>query len=431
MSFELDGEKQQGSLKKVYTETLEKIRALDGEIRGLHQQELGGLGIQHHEFASACHTVRELHACFEARKYAAKTKHDFYIFVGWMTEAESQRFRREAEADPMVVVTVEEETQTARAPTLLSNPFFARPFEFFVKLYGLPSYNEIDPTSFVALTYTLLFGIMFGDVGQGAALALAGLYMHKARKMPLGAILVILGGSSMVFGALYGSVFGFEDILPAFWLKPTENINSILFVAVGIGVVFILLVMIFNMVNAASQRKWGKLLCSPQGVAGACFYGALIYWILMMVLNVSSALGAVLRPVLIGVMAVALLCVAFHEPAAALLAGRRLPRKPGPAMFLLETFIELFEVLLGYFSNTLSFVRVGAFALSHAGMMHVVMMLSETGGHRNWLVVVLGNLLVIALEGLVVAIQVLRLEFYELFSRFFEGGGRPFVPFNR
>ena len=102
-------------------------------------------------------------------------------------------------------------------------------------------------------------------------------------------------------------------------------------------------------------------------------------------------------------------------------------------MFFIQTFFELFEVLLSYFSNTLSFVRIGAFAVSHAAMMEVVLMLAgvEQGGSPNWIVVVLGNLFVMGMEGLIVGIQVLRLEYYEFFSRFYKGTGREFIPYRK
>lgn len=100
-------------------------------------------------------------------------------------------------------------------------------------------------------------------------------------------------------------------------------------------------------------------------------------------------------------------------------------------MFFVQSFFELFEILLNYFSNTLSFVRVGAFAVSHAAMMEVVLMLAGAtdGGSINWLVIILGNIFVCAMEGLIVGIQVLRLEYYEMFSRFYKGDGRAFRPF--
>ncbi len=95
----------------------------------------------------------------------------------------------------------------------------------------------------------------------------------------------------------------------------------------------------------------------------------------------------------------------------------------------MENFFEVFEFVLSYLTNTISFIRVGAFVLVHAGMMMVVFMLAEmTSGIFYALIIILGNVFVMALEGLLVSIQALRLEFYEMFSRFFDGDGRPFTP---
>ena len=102
------------------------------------------------------------------------------------------------------------------------------------------------------------------------------------------------------------------------------------------------------------------------------------------------------------------------------------------AMFIVEGFFELFETLLSYFSNTISFIRIGAFAVSHAAIMEVVLMLAGAEeGNPNWIVIVLGNLFVCGLEGLIVGIQVLRLEYYEMFSRFYKGTGRAFQPYTK
>ena len=101
-------------------------------------------------------------------------------------------------------------------------------------------------------------------------------------------------------------------------------------------------------------------------------------------------------------------------------------------MFFVEALVECFDVVLSYATNTISFVRVGAFALSHAGMMGVVMSLAGLEkGNPNWIIIILGNILVAGLEGFIVGIQVLRLEYYEMFSRFYTGNGKPFVSFTR
>jgi V/A-type H+-transporting ATPase subunit I len=270
---------------------------------------------------------------------------------------------------------------------------------------------------------------MFGDLGQGAALSLLGLYLYKKKGLALGAIMSIIGVSSMVFGLLYGSVFGFEDWIPALWQHPARDINSTLFFAVGIGIFLILTSMVINIVNALNQKNWGKLIFSPNGIAGIVFYGAIIGIVLAYI----TGYTALALTLLIVFVIVPLVLIAFREPLTSLIEGKK-AHINGIGIFLLETIIELFEVLLTYFTNTVSFVRVGAFALSHAGMMSVVMLLSHsTTDERaiNIPVIILGNIVVMVLEGLVVGIQVLRLEFYEMFSRFFDGDGRAFNSFKK
>ena len=137
--------------------------------------------------------------------------------------------------------------------------------------------------------------------------------------------------------------------------------------------------------------------------------------------------------VLVVMFAVPLLLIFLKEPLTNLVEKKKkiLPEQKG--MFFVQSFFELFEVLLSYLSNTLSFLRIGAFAVSHAAMMEVVLMLAGAteGGSPNWIVVVLGNIFVCAMEGLIVGIQVLRLEYYEIFSRFYAGNGREFKPFRK
>ena len=127
-----------------------------------------------------------------------------------------------------------------------------------------------------------------------------------------------------------------------------------------------------------------------------------------------------------------LVIIFLKEPLASLVKKQAGKHSDSRVMFFVQGFFEMFEMLLSYFSNTLSFVRVGAFAVSHAAMMEVVMMLAGAeSGSLNWAVVIIGNLFVCAMEGLIVGIQVLRLEYYEIFSRFHKGSGREFKPYGK
>ena len=189
-----------------------------------------------------------------------------------------------------------------------------------------------------------------------------------------------------------------------------------------------ILVMIFNVVNAAKKHDLENLLFSHNGLAGLVFYGFLVLTIVLYMTG-HKVPGNVMMAVFLGV---PVLLFVFKEPLGNLVEKRHKKMEEGKVMFFVQAFFELFETMLSYFSNTISYVRIGAFAVSHAAMMEVVLMLSgATEGSTNWIVFVLGNILVCGLEGLVVGIQVLRLEYYEMFSRFYRGTGREFKPFNR
>ena len=125
-----------------------------------------------------------------------------------------------------------------------------------------------------------------------------------------------------------------------------------------------------------------------------------------------------------------LLLMFFKEPLAHIIEKKPDILPDSKVMFFVESFFELFEVLLSYLTNTISFLRVGAFALSHVAMMGVVMLLGKAeSADPNILIIVLGNVFVAGMEGLIVGIQVLRLEYYEMFSRFYKGTGKEFKPF--
>ena len=174
------------------------------------------------------------------------------------------------------------------------------------------------------------------------------------------------------------------------------------------------------------MREKGDALFDANGVAGLVFYGSIVAEIFLLMTG-HVGMGSVLAIIMFGL---PLLCIALKEPLSKILEKKKEEESSGIGMFLVTTFFELFEVLLSYFSNTLSFVRIGAFAVSHAAMMEVVLMLAGAeSGTPNYLVVVLGNLFVCCLEGLIVGIQVLRLEYYELFSRYYKGDGKEFKPF--
>lgn len=365
-----------------------------------------------------------------------------FIIVGWVPTNSKKTLKSRLKKIKSVELDFSDAKNELdkRPPVKLKNCFLAKPFEFYTDMYGVPKYNEIDPTLFVAITYVVIFGIMFADLGQGFCLMIAGLLMWKVKKMAIGRILFPCGISAMIFGTLFGSVFGFENALDWFYKllgfeeKPIHVMDpqyttSIIFIAIGIGVVLLVVAMLLNVYTSIRQKNFGRALFSTSGVAGIVFYCSLVFGLVneMFLGNHIMTL-----PYILGLVVLPFILIFFAEPLGDLVNGEKDWQPESWGGYIVENLFESIEVLLGYVTNTMSFLRVGAFVLVHAGMMMVVFVLAETVGPEfsfgYILVVVIGNIIVMVLEALLVAIQVLRLEYYEMFSRFYSGEGRPFEP---
>ncbi len=423
----------EGTPEEAYRSFLAKRNEINAELTSVSNQIKDRLNQRADELLEAHNTLMIFNKNYDVRKLAACTKEKgkdevFFILCGWISEKDVKNFVAEVEKDADVYCVMDDgqESVTTKPPTKLKNPRLFKPFEMFVKMYGFPAYNEVDPTSFVAITYSLIFGIMFGDVGQGLCIALGGFLLYKFKKMALAAIISLAGVFSTIFGFLYGSVFGFEDWLKPVWLSPMHNVMTVLITSVGFGVALILIAMVLNIINGIKEKKLGKVLFDTNGLSGLVFYGAAIACVLL--IATGHPLPATILLVIF--FAIPLILIFLREPLTRAIEKKKRIFPEHKMMFIVENFFELFEVLLSYVTNTISFLRVGAFALSHAAMMGVVMLLSGAEkGFPNLFVLVLGNLIVAAMEGLVVGIQVLRLEYYEMFSRFYKGTGKEFKPY--
>lgn len=419
-----------------------KIEEAERQIKEIENRIAASIDSRKDDLAAAYQALAAYATGFDIRKMAALTKqedHTFYILCGWMSEHDAKAFQKELENDADTFCFVEEDHTNiiSGPPTKLKNPKLFRPFEMFIQMYGIPAYNEMDPTILLGLTYSFLFGFMFGDVGQGLCLLVGGYLLYRAKKMSLAAIISCCGFCSTIFGFLFGSVFGFENIIEPLWLRPKEammqlpfigNLNTVFVVAIALGMGIVLLTMVLNVINSLRSHNTEKAYFDTNGIAGIVFYAAITVTVFLYMSG--HALPATV--VLVIMFVLPLLAIFFKEPLTALVEKKAKVLPEGTGMFIVQGFFELFEVLLSYFSNTLSFVRVGAFAVSHAAMMEVVLMLAGAeAGSPNWLVVILGNLFVCGMEGLIVGIQVLRLEYYELFSRFYSGNGRAFKPYGK
>ncbi len=317
-----------------------------------------------------------------------------------------------------------------KPPTKLKNNWFTKPFEIIVKMYGLPSYHEIDPTPFLALTYTLIFGIMFGDIGQGLVYFLAGVFLSQ-KIDSVGQLLMRLGGSSILFGFIYGSLFGLEKHeLP--WLPSLvgkvldpKNIPSILLTGVIVGIIVLTISYIFGIVNHLRKGDVKEGIFGKNGIIGYLFFISLIIAVICITKLIKLS---VIVPILI--MIISLIVMVLKEPLTNIILNKKPLIHGNTGSYFTESIFECVETILNALSNAISFIRVGAFALNHAGLFLAFLVMSEltTNIVLKILILVIGNILILTLEGLIVFIQGLRLQYYEMFSKYFSGDGIEFDP---
>jgi len=366
-----------------------------------------------------------------------------YLVSGWipanlvdkLKEALAQELGSQAEVEVLSPEAIPGAREgVLKIPILFNNPYLLRPFERLTTAYGTPTYGEVEPTAFLAVSFLLMFGLMFGDVGQGGVLFLTGYVIFRRffRYTDYGIILMECGVASVIFGFLYGSVFGVEHLLPALWFSPMQDVSYFIKIAILVGVGAISLGLILSFINALRLK-------TPR-LPAAGLLAALIYWILAG-LGVRYLLTGAMDWdfwVAAGVAGVTLLMGSIYILQRLWLAPPQAEAATeGVSIRLLEGIIEVVDGTIRFVANTISFIRIAAFALAHAGLFIAVFSLADTlnrmggGGLVYWLTIAVGNVVIILLEGLVVSIQIVRLEYYEFMSKFFHGGGEPFKPLER
>ncbi len=325
-------------------------------------------------------------------------------------------------------------------PVLLEQPRWLRPFAMLVTAFGFPKYRELEPTLFLAISYVLMFGLMFGDAGQGALLVLGGLIAFlRGRQRTndkgqmtanVGLLLLYAGVSSAVFGVIYGSYFGLPQLKHfAIWHDPIEgNPINLMYAAIAFGIVMISLGIVLNIVNRFRRGDVIGGFLDKFGIAGVVFY-----WGALAILAKSAAIQTRgLMPWAIMIfLALPVVCWILREPIHVLREHGHAEK--GVGLAFAESAVEAFEGVLVYLANTISFVRLAAYAMSHAALLMAFFMMAESVRHAtatgSIAIIVLGNVIAIVLEGVIAAVQALRLEYYEFFGKFFSGGGRAFRPF--
>jgi V/A-type H+-transporting ATPase subunit I len=377
-----------------------------------------------------------------------------YVVVGWVPTADLARLtERLKQASPELLIETIPTERTGHhrnVPVALTTNRWLRPIQMLVTTYGRPSYGELDPTWLMAFTFPLLFGAMFGDLGQGLVLLLLGILIDRGvilkAMSSLGLLIAYCGASAAIFGFLYGSIFGFEghyieDYLGFHfeppWLSPINEILPVLSLAIDAGIVILLLSFVLGMFNNIRARDWPHLVFGHTGLVMFGFYLAFLALL-------GSFLGstAIAPRVAVGIASIPLpwtiiaivfgLGVMFSGAFRNAMEGHRAMEGSGVGgcmMFFVQSFMDLFESVISLLSNTLSFVRVGAFAVAHGGLSLAIFSLAgEEPDLGFWITIIIGNLFIIGFEGLIVGIQTMRLHYYEILGKFFHGGGMRFEP---
>ncbi|NLM13696.1 MAG: V-type ATP synthase subunit I [Epulopiscium sp.] len=368
-----------------------------------------------------------------------------FILSGWIPESQKEEITKQISTVSNKFMTVfkdiDEIGKSVMPPTKLKNHRWFQPFESLVKMYGTPSYNELDPTVFLSITYLIMFGAMFGDVGQGLIFVLVGYILSKKQKESVfGPIAMRLGISSTIFGFLFGSFFGNEEWIPhivrnvfgsesfaaRLIIHPMENMNLILISAVVLGVILILFGFGYSMINCLKVSNIKDGLFGRNGLAGLIFYIAL----LLIVYDIAVAPIIIPKVILIACIIISMAVMVIREPLANTIQNKLPLYHEEISSYYVESGFDILETILSLASNTISFIRVGAFALNHVGLFLAFKTMADmaNGGITGIIIMIIGNIIIIGLEGLIVFIQGLRLQYYELFGKYFRGEGIEFTP---
>lgn len=365
----------------------------------------------------AAHQLLTLAAPYAELGEALRGRGGLALIGGWVPKRDLPRVREHLfeRLGNRFVIAARDPLPEERAlvPSVIRHPRLLQPFMRLVKNYGIPRYGEVDPTWLFAVTFVAMFGMMFGDIGHGAVIV--GLaYVLRRVLRGFRWFMLAAGLSSMLFGLFYGSIFGYKELIHPVWMSPLSDPIRMLTLALYWGIGFILVATGLTVYNRLVDKRYAEALLDGKGLAGMLFYFGVLYGAYR---QVNDGVFGLLETAAMLIPLGAVLAYKWHHYHADL--GER----------LLVVFIEGFETVMSYLANTLSFLRVAAFSLNHVALAIAVFTLADmmdTAGHL--ITVVLGNVIIIVLEGGIVAIQVLRLEYYEGFSRFFSGDGREFRP---
>ncbi|MDY3007169.1 V-type ATPase 116kDa subunit family protein [Anaerococcus porci] len=409
------------SLRKEYEENKRKLKELDKSLSKIKNDNLADL-------ENIPKTIDYYKKSSKLKEKMLRGNKYFYL-SGWVPESKFKILKDTVDKYEDSLIDQKKNKETiANPPTKLKNNKIFKPFEFLVNMYGAPNYNEVDPTGFFAITYMLLYGMMFGDLGQGLVFILASFFIGKKNEV-FGQLIRRIGISASIFGLMYGSFFGIETLIPTLLIKPFDNIIKVLAASVGFGIILLIISYLIGIYNKlVKQKDLEEGIFGKEGIAGLIMMISFI----MIILNIVN-INPLPMTISLILLILSIVMMIFKQPITRILLSVSPLYDQSGSDYYVESSFSIIEALLSVFSNLVSFTRVGAFAINHVGLYMAFEVISKLvgGGFIGIIILILGNILIIGLEGMIVFIQGLRLEFYEMFSKYYKGDGHKFSPISK
>lgn len=369
----------------------------------------------------------------DAQPSLLRTK-SFSIIQGWVPESGVKILENKVSqwTNKVQYLNIEAPKEDEKIPVELRNKGILKNFELLTTVRGIPDYKDVDPTLIYALLFPIMYGMMFGDIGDGLLILIWGLLFYKRTKPFLGisrrvinrlGVIMMTGGlSAMIFGMLYGSVFLYEGIRPLLF-RPTESFYTIIGISLLFGVVQLTLGLSLNVVNSILVGDVKEAIFGGKGVFGLIYYiigVVLAYRLVLSGLKFSTFLLPDNVPLTFGILMMLLLI--FFSPTIKGLVSHDFKIGEG----LMEGFGEFIETFISSITNSMSYIRLAAFAIAHGILAEFAHSLGGSMGMIPSLILV--NIMVIFIDGFAAGIQSIRLMYYEFSTKFFKGGGIRFKP---
>lgn len=358
------------------------------------------------------------------------------LIEGWIPASKIDAMKRGIEEivpKEDVYLKLEDPKPADKVPSSFENKGIAGPFSIFVNIQGTPGYFEINPTPIYAALFIAMFGIMFGDMGGGAIFIFLGYLLTRKKTglfsfsrnttRRLGQIIICCGISAIFFGSLYNEFF-LMQILPRSILNPLQNFSQIITVALIFGAAQLVLGLVLNIINRFRRRELSLAILSGRGVLGLVFYLTGIVLAVTYLRSMDFGIFVQQGTVLFSIIAVSSLALIFLYP---LIESRIEHKKAKFFDQLVMGFGEGFEIFLSYLTNSVSYIRLAAFAIAHGALAYAATVFAGTIGNIPSLLFM--NVIVFLIEGFAGFIQSTRLMYYEFSTKFFIGEGTLYRPF--